>query len=245
MNNDNALESLSANLVRFDKVGIEILINSQTGESFASISGYARMSGKDKSTISRRCTVAFKTFLKAQIQTTTGLKTVVLISEDTIIDWIIDDNPALAKRLLKAGVRVFLHELAGYRVTSTAVEKVDPIDALIFGLQELKKVQADLELLKQRTALESQRTDHLQEVVEQLDAELERIFKPDGDYYTIRAYAKIIGLKTLSLTEAKALGKKATQLSKEKGVTIDQLPDPRYGTVGCCSEHILAEIFNR
>jgi hypothetical protein len=43
-----------SNLTRFDRDGIEIIIDLNTGESFASISGYARMSGKAMSTISER-----------------------------------------------------------------------------------------------------------------------------------------------------------------------------------------------
>ena len=110
------------NLERFDSNGIELIINTTTGESFASVSGYARMAEKDKSTISRRLkTVASNTEKKAEIVTTTGLKTVSLISEEQISEWIVDDNPTMAKQLLKLGVRVYLHKLAGYEVTSTAV----------------------------------------------------------------------------------------------------------------------------
>ena len=109
-------------LTRFENEnGIETLINTSTGEAFASISGYARIAGKDKSTISRRLdSVAAGERKTAEVQTTQGLRTVVLITESQITDWIIDDNPKIAKQLLKAGVRVFLHTTAGYQVTSTA-----------------------------------------------------------------------------------------------------------------------------
>lgn len=103
--------------------GIEVIIDQRTGESFCSVSGYARMSGKDKGTISRRLkTVAVNGVKTDEIQTVTGLKTVALIDEDLITDWIVDDNPSMAKQLLKAGVRIFLHKLAGYKVSSEAVQ---------------------------------------------------------------------------------------------------------------------------
>ena len=44
----------NSSLQRFDHDGIELIINTETGESFASISGYARMSGKAQSTINPR-----------------------------------------------------------------------------------------------------------------------------------------------------------------------------------------------
>lgn len=107
--------------------GIEILIDAITGEAGCSINGYSRLSGKAKSTISERLDrmsqgVRETMVKELEIQTAGGLQGVRLISEDLIAEWIIDDNPAIAKKLLKAGVRVFLHTQAGYEVKSTAVE---------------------------------------------------------------------------------------------------------------------------
>ncbi|MDJ0579047.1 hypothetical protein [Crocosphaera sp.] len=107
------------NLQRYDNDGIELIINTETGESFASVSGYARMSGKDQSTISKRLGRMNRLLRQeAQILTSTGSKTVALINEDTISDWIVDDNPELAKQLIKIGVRAFNHKLAGYKLTT-------------------------------------------------------------------------------------------------------------------------------
>lgn len=113
-------ECLMSNLTRFDRDGIELVINTQTGESYASVSGYARMAGKDKSTISRR-TVAESGVLMAEIQTPGGLQGVALIPESLICQWLPNDNPDMAAKMMRLGVRVFMHEIAGYRVTSKAV----------------------------------------------------------------------------------------------------------------------------
>lgn len=125
------------NLQRYDNNGIELIINTETGESFASVSGYARMSEKAKSTISRRLEgLHGKLRQETQIETQTGSKTVALINEDLICEWIVDDNPNVAKQLLKAGVRVFLHRLAGYKLTTT--EQPD-LTAINDRLNELHK----------------------------------------------------------------------------------------------------------
>lgn len=128
VNNNNT--NTMTNLTTFNQDGIEIIINTATGESFCSIKGYARLSGKDKSTISRRVSkitqsegVASDLIISAEIQTAGGIQGVVLITEDLITDWILDDNIQIAKQLLKAGVRMFLHTAAGYEVSSTAIEK--------------------------------------------------------------------------------------------------------------------------
>lgn len=88
----NQKGKLMNSLARFDKNGIEILINTQTGESFASVSGYARMSGKAQSTISERLGYRKHEVKTDEVQTPGGLQVIRLISEDLIVDWIVKDN---------------------------------------------------------------------------------------------------------------------------------------------------------
>lgn len=111
---------MTTNIVRFDgQDGIEILIDTSTGESFCSVKGYARMSGKDKSTISRRLEGVAKDGQKtAKAPTAGGIQGVALITEDLIVEWLPKDNPTAATTLLKLGVRMGLHKLAGYEVSS-------------------------------------------------------------------------------------------------------------------------------
>ena len=59
------------------------------------MSGYVRMAGKEPYVISRRCTRDAIETRVAQIPTAAGMRSVALISEDTISNWIIDDNPTL------------------------------------------------------------------------------------------------------------------------------------------------------
>lgn len=113
-------------LQRFDQDGIELIINTETGESFASISGYARMSGKIPSTISRRLTMSGlreKGLLnQSQIEIAGGLQCVELIPEDVICQWLIKDNHELALKVMQLGIRLFLHTIAGFQVKSDAIE---------------------------------------------------------------------------------------------------------------------------
>ena len=166
-------------LQRFDKDGIELIIDTQTGESFASISGYARMSGKAQSTISGRLATHRNESLKtAEILTTTGLKTVRLISEDLICKWLPKDNPELASQVLKLGVRLFLHTLAGFRVKSEAIAEVRQLESQIVKLSEEKQILEELiETQKAMIADFSSKNsmlDYKRLVIEELHAEKER-----------------------------------------------------------------------
>lgn len=166
-------------LQRFDKDGIELIIDTQTGESFASISGYARMSGKAQSTISGRLATHRNEALKtAEILTTTGLKTVRLISEDLICQWLPKDNPELASQVLKLGVRLFLHTLAGFCVKSEAITEVRQLEGQIVKLSEEKQILEEL-IKTQKTMIadfssKNSMLDYKRLVIEELHAEKER-----------------------------------------------------------------------
>lgn len=84
---------------RFDCDGVELVISTQTGESFATVRGYARMSNKAQSTVQSRVDRMFegKNFNKTKATTTTGLQTVKLIDVDTILEWLAKDNPSKIK----------------------------------------------------------------------------------------------------------------------------------------------------
>ena len=133
-----------SSLQRFDQDGIELIINTETGESFASISGYARMSGKIPSTISRRLTMSGlreKGLDQAQIETASGLRTVALIPENLICQWLIKDNHELALKVMQLGVRLFLHTIAGFRVKSEAIETNKQLESQIAELTaKIKKL---------------------------------------------------------------------------------------------------------
>ena|SRR4028118_2253238 len=83
------------NLTRFETTdGVELVIDTQTGEAFATQRGYARMSGRDQSTISRRCAKLDESngFRNSEIDTGYGVKLVVLIPADLVYEWLFDDN---------------------------------------------------------------------------------------------------------------------------------------------------------
>jgi hypothetical protein len=87
-------------LVPYTRDGLELVIDTTTGEAFASISAVARMTDKDTKSISRYVNGGLQTVAKmelktAEIQTTTGLKTVALLNEKQILEVVSKYNPTL------------------------------------------------------------------------------------------------------------------------------------------------------
>lgn len=112
-----------ANLTRFENDGLELVIDIETGEAFATQSAYSRMSNVAKNTISMRVKGVQSDLIKsAEILTPGGLQGVQLIPAKLVFQWLIKDNPELALAMGEVGATVYLHKLAGYTVTSSAIE---------------------------------------------------------------------------------------------------------------------------
>ena len=94
--------------------GLKLFIDSATGETFASQPGLASICEVANSTIARYLTGASIAPKTAKILTDTGLKTGALYDEIAILKCIIKYNPRLLFLSYKDGLRVYLHDLAGY-----------------------------------------------------------------------------------------------------------------------------------
>lgn len=114
-------------LTVFNNDGLELVIDTATGEAFATQTGYARMSGLTQQAINKRCNTYNQDELKtAEMLTKTGFKTYNLISAKLVFRWLMKDNPELAEKMGTVGATVYLHQLAGYKVKSEPVEPPKP-----------------------------------------------------------------------------------------------------------------------
>lgn len=172
----------NSSLQRFDHDGIELIINTETGESLATIRGYSRMSGKTHTTILRRLKVVTPDVLNhAQIQTAGGLQGDVLIPEDLICQWLPKDNPAMTSQVLKLGVRLFLHTIAGFQVKSDAIETNKQLESQIVELTtkidklDYKKVDYIDEILVLKDQIKGLESENftLEEQIEFLKEQIE------------------------------------------------------------------------
>ena len=118
-------------LTRYEQNGLELLINEATGETFASISALARMTDKSRQSISKYVNgglegVTQMVLKSAQIDTGKGISTVNLLNENQILEVIAKYKPDLLVKCAKAGLRLFLHGLAGYKYQVTPPAPIRP-----------------------------------------------------------------------------------------------------------------------
>jgi len=95
--------------------GLELFIDGTTGETFVSQPGLANICEVANSTIARYLSgVASIDTKTAEVLTAGGLQGGALYDEKAILKCIIKYNPRLIFLLAKAGLRVYLHDLAGF-----------------------------------------------------------------------------------------------------------------------------------
>lgn len=147
--------------------GIEIYINTSSGESFCSIRGYARMAGVASSTVDSRVSRMSDSARNSmtqitQVPTAAGVRSARIINENTIVEWLAKDSPETMVKFAKIGVRMFLHQLAGYSVVSTAVSY--PVET--YSRRQLLEMALEAEL---KLEAQQQEIDGLVEQVTTLE----------------------------------------------------------------------------
>jgi hypothetical protein len=101
---------------------MDLVIDTQSGETFASVSAVARMCLCGESKIRHFLNSQKIDTIKAEVPTATGFKTSRLLNESQILTVVHRYRSELLIKFAQAGLRVFLHQLAGYKVSS-AVQK--------------------------------------------------------------------------------------------------------------------------
>ena len=113
---------------------------------------------------------------------------------------------------------------------------------------ELLKIQAEaiiaLEQKQDRLELEqqlqAQKLAELEALTHQHDAEIDRIFNPNGRYFAVMGYYGKHQLGAISAKDAAVIGRKATAYCKKHGIAVTPVADPRFGTVNTYPEDVIA-----
>jgi prophage antirepressor-like protein len=113
---------------------------------------------------------------------------------------------------------------------------------------ELLKIQAEaiiaLEQKQDRLELEqqlqAQKLAELEALTHQHDAEIDRIFNPNGRYFAVMGYYNKHQLGAISVKDAAVIGRKATAYCKKHGIAVTPVADPRFGTVNTYPEDVIA-----
>jgi DNA-damage-inducible protein D len=124
-----------------------------------------------------------------------------------------------------------------YFATKTREAELNPFEGLAEMIAAAAKEIVQRELLKFQP-----QPSELEQRLDQHECEIGRIFKPDGQFFSIRGWANHQKVK-VNLKEASDYGRAASKLSKQLGIATDKLPDARYGQVKAYHESVLAQIF--
>ena len=129
-------------------------------------------------------------------------------------------NSAEARELKMALVQAFSEARQLYKPKST----LDLAEVMLGALR------------KQEVRLES-----LENTTEQVNAQLASIMT-DSDFFTVKAYARLAGAK-LDRRTALALGKRASKLCRESGVSIGMTLDETFGRINSYPTDVLEQAF--
>lgn len=228
-----------ANLQAYVNDGIEIYVDNETGESFASVRGYARMAKRDPSAIRQRLNrggeeTSTKT---AEIHTTKGLQVGRLIGERLICQWLPKDNPELADKLMLLGVRKFLHTLAGYehKQPTKMLSHAELMLGMAQEIVNLERKYKELELI-------SKDNQRIVEAQENRISNMEMHTTGHQDYYSLKAYVNLNKIN-MSNRNWSQTGKRLTDFSKKLAYEIKLVPDAKFGRVQAYHRDILDRWF--
>ncbi|UVH54709.1 antA/AntB antirepressor family protein [Variovorax paradoxus] len=105
------------------------------------------------------------------------------------------------------------------------------------------RTAALIEALVRQDAIEQEQTRQATELarLQENVAVIEARTQPENKHFTVLGYSNLIGRPVDARTAAN-LGRKCAALSREKGLVIGDVRDPRFGTVHSYHESILQEV---
>jgi hypothetical protein len=242
-------------VTRTEQDGIEFFTIAATGESGTSQSGLAILAGMSQQAMSDLEKTLTGKAPSESLEPWMG-KALTLTGNDE--DLVVNGKPAGNLVIYRAdfcaaviqhyafkGNKVAQHSLSKFTAMgiNTWIQGITHWDSTPVDLQNIiATAQKFLGQYIQRQDATEQKVEQLAERVRQHEGEVDRIFHPDGKFFSIRGWAKLHKVK-VSKQEASDMGRQATKLSKHSGVEIDKLQDPRYGEVNIYHETILRQVF--
>lgn len=238
---------LSPHLAQYVRGGIEFIIDSHNGEVFVTIEGYAKMSGLPVREIAERLADLTEgiEWRETEIFCTggNGKKEVVLISAESVFDFLLADRPGVARIMAKdtCCASTYFYRLAG--------QNINRLELAQSMLDALKQQEKDLDALKTRVNIQSENwknQDALNDKVQSSFVTIEKRLAVDApeNYYTVPQYLEEIRKKKqpVSLSEVIQMNAAALKVCNNKKIEIRETISNRLGTVYAFPLSILQEV---
>ena len=139
-------------------------------------------------------------------------------------------------------VRIYFLECE--KVAKQAKQNLSPAQMLLKQAEFLVYLEKEQERIKLEQQLQSQKMAELESLTHQHDSEIDRIFNPNGHYFSIMGYYNRHKLGAISIVEASAIGRKVTAYCKSNNILITPMNDPRFGLVNTYPEDAIALFVN-
>lgn len=209
--------------------GIELVINQETGETFATLAGYSRMSGVNYATVRNRYQ-RLGNILKVKLSTKYGNQTVSLINEDLIADWLCKDNPKLAKKYYRKKLEIQLNQPFenGIRIKQLEKENKDLME-IIKKLTEINNtlIKNITDKKSDNITYDNEYTQHSEEIWQISGIYSYRYFKyVCVEELELNKDYKWLGDNHMILTRHAAV-KMLIILRSESGIILDRFPDAK------------------
>lgn len=119
----------------------------------------------------------------------------------------------------------------------TALEVADPLAGLPAEQRALIGVMLDNAAIKAKQAEQDAQIASQADSIKRLEAK-QSAFEDGASFFTVIGFGVHRGI-SFGLTDAAALGRAAAKLSKEHGIAVDKVKDPRFGSVNSYHETML------
>jgi Rha family phage regulatory protein len=144
--------------------------------------------------------------------------------------------------ITRDGFTFLVMGFTGKRAAKFKEEYINAFNQMERQLKDHQKQLSPAELMLQQAHMLvdiERRQTETEKKLKELDARTAT--RPDY-YYTATGYGIYVG-RRISYSEAVRIGKRASQLCREAGLTIDRVRDSKYAWVGSYPEHILKRVF--
>jgi len=108
----------------------------------------------------------------------------------------------------------------------------DMAQALVAQEEAMLKMQLEQQL-------QAQKLSEIESLTHQHDGEIDRIFNPNGHYFSVTGYFSKFLKQPISIQKASAIGKRCSRYCREHAISIEPLTDPRFGEVNSYPEDVI------
>ena len=125
------------------------------------------------------------------------------------------------------------------KVAKQVQNNLSPAQILLKQAEFLVKIEQEQERIRLEQQLQSEKIAEIEALTHQHDGEIDRIFNPNGHYFSVMGYYSKFLKLSISIKKASAIGKRCSQYCRANDIPIDPLTDPRFGSVNSYPEHVI------